>query len=396
MPVQQTRVTEETAEAGTSLLDIGVCMSAQWRSLLGVPLLAGVLTIVLSYLIPPTFTSEALLLPPSQQQSSLSALSGVLGGSAGALAGAGLGGLKDQNDQWIAILRSRTVADNLVDKFDLGKLYGEPVRFKARERLADNTHIEATKQGLISIRVDDHDPARAQQMARWYVKELQQLSNTLAVSAAAQRRVFFEQQLHEAGGRLAQTEIALRGAGVGGDVLRTSPQATVEGVVALERRILESEVQLSSLRSTFADASPQISQVQARLAELRRRLEAQQKPRPAGNDAVQQSYVAKYRAFKYAETVFDGIARQLEVARLEEAREGAHIQLLDDANRPEWKSSPKRAVIGVLTFLGVFLIMLIRIIVGAKLISLRSTTEGARAVDALRSNLRLRRRARAG
>ncbi len=383
-------------------------LSARWRLLLGLPVLFGALAVGGSYLLRPSFASDVLLLPPSTNQGALGALSGALGGGAAALVGSGLGGLKDPNDQWMALLRSRAVADVIVDQFDLLKLYGVEHRFQAREALGDNTRIDVTKQGMINLRVEDHDPGRAQAIARAYVAELQSLSNALAVAAAAKRRIFFEQQLDEAGQRLAAAETALKGTGVRDDVIKASPQAAVEAVAEVQRSILTLEVQVSGMRSVYTDAAPQIAQARGRLAQLRQRLAQLQATTTVTSlvgasataasaaTALTEGYVGRYRAFKYAEAVFDGVARQLELARLEEAREGALVQVVDAPSLPEWKVKPKRGFIGVFTALAVGLLLVAGLVVRTQWSRLRATPQGARSLQLLRDNLRLRRPASAG
>jgi capsule polysaccharide export protein KpsE/RkpR len=402
-PISPAEAGVESSAAGPaplSLLEIVVMLAGRWRSMAAVPLACGVLAVGASFLVKPTFTSEALLLTPSSNQGSLSALAGALGGGAAALVGSGLGGaLKDPNDQWIAFLRSRTLADTIIDKFDLLHRYGVEFRFQAREALADRTRIDVTKQGLISLTVDDHDPARAQAMAGMYVSELQRLSNALANTAATKRRVFFEEQLNDAGQRLAAAQSQLGSAGVRDDVIKSSPQATVEAIAEVQRSILAVEVQLSALRSSYTEASPLVQQTQARLGELRRKLadlqraQVPQSATSAASGALSggDGYISRYRAYKYAEVVFEGIARQLELARLEEAREGALVQLVDSPTLPEHKSKPKRAFIGVFTAVAVGLLMAAGIVVRERLAALGATPHGARQLRRLRTGLRWRR-----
>lgn len=382
------------ANRSLTLSETLVLALGQWRLLVVLPLFAGALAVSMSFLVRPIYTSEALLLPPAPQASSLSALGGMLGGGASALVGGGLSAaLKDPSDQWIAILRSRTVADVLVDRFDLVERYDVKHRFQAREALADATRIETNRQGLIVLRVEDTEPAKARAMAQAYVDELQRLGNNLAVSAAAKRRVFFERQFEEASSRLTSAEAALRGVVVRDDSIRAHPQATLEAIGELRRGVLALEVQLSGLRSVMADGSPQIAQVQARLDQLRRRLQEVQGTRgPAGPDpSGGEDYLAKYRAFKYAEAIFESLARQLELARIEEAREGALVQLVDEPSLPEWKTRPKRAFIGIFTALAVALLALVYVVVRTRLGAWLSTEEGARIWPMLRSSLRRRR-----
>ena len=389
---------ESPADDGSTpltLLEVFALLLSRWQRLLSIPLLCGALAVAGSFLMKPMFTSEAQLLTPASQQGSLSALSSALGGGAAALVGGSLGGaLKDPNDQWVAMLRSRAMADAMLDKFDLIKRYDTEHRFQAREVLAARTRVEVTKQGLISLQVEDHEPTVAQAMARFYIEELQRLSNTLAVSSAAKRRIFFDRQLNEAGDRLARAEAALKGAGVRDDVIKANPQATLEAIADVQRSILAAELQVAGLRNVVTDSSPQMLQAQSRLERLRSRLRLLQdagQPLPvataggASAPATSDSYIARYRAFKYAEAVFDGIARQAELARLEEAREGSLVQALDTPSLPEWKTRPKRAFIGVFTSVGVGLLMVLWILGRERWQVLMRSAQGQRALGRLRA-----------
>lgn len=379
------------AEQSMNWLDVLVVLASRWRLLVLGPLLAGAVAVSGSFLVRQTFTAEAVLLPPSQSQGSLASLSGALGGGAASLVGAALPGLKDPNDQWVAMLRSRTVADALVDRFDLVALYGTRFRFEARKKLAERTRVTVTRQGLISVEVDDHDPQRARDLAQAYIDELQKLANAVAVGSARTRREFFERQLALASQRLGQAEAELKSVGVQSDVLKTSPQATVEAIVEVQRSILALEVQISSLRSTFTEDSAQLLQARARLEQLRRRLATLQSGQPAGTAAGDESYVAKFRAFKYAEVVFESIARQLELARIEEAREGAQIQALDTPQVPEWKSRPKRAIVGTVTFLATAMLLLLWVLLAHQWALAEGRPHDASRLQVLKRHLRWRR-----
>lgn len=374
-----------------SLLEVGELLTRHWRSLLVVPLLAGALAIAATFLVKPTFTSQAALLPPSLQPVSMAGLFGGLGGFAGAVT-SGIPGLKDPNEQWVAILRGRTVADVLIDRFKLVQLYGVEFRFEARTRLAANTRIEAGKHGLVMIDVDDHDPLRAQAMVLTYVEQAQRLADEMAVTESAKRRGLFERQLAAAAQRLSRAEADLQGTGIRPDVLKGSPDAAVAEMVAVQHQILEAEVQIAAMRSTFSDTSAQLAQPRARLGQLQRKLESlKQSQGPSGGDKSAQGYLARYRDFRYAEELYASIAKQYELARLDEARQGAPVQIIDAPSLPEWKSKPKRLVVGVFSGLAAALLMLVWVWVTFRLDQARRTSDGAAGLKRLRDNLRWRR-----
>lgn len=304
-------------------------------------LAAGGLAFGVATLIPPTYTAVATFLPPQQAQSSASALLSALGPLAG-LAGSS-SGVGSSNDRYIALMQSVTVADRLVDKFQLLTVYDAKFRVDARKELAQNTRISGGKKdGLITVEVDDRTPQRAADLANQFIEELRRVTSTLAVTEAQQRRVFFEQQLGQVRQRLVTAQNALQASGFNAGALKAEPKAEAEAFARLRAEVTAGEVALQTLRGSFTDDTREVRQQQARLAALRAQLSRTAQSDPTGNGP---DYIGKYREFKYQETLFDLYARQFELARADEGREGALIQVVDPATPPEKKSKPKRAFI---------------------------------------------------
>lgn len=319
-----------------------------WRRTVVAPLAIGVVTLIVTFFIPPTFTANTTIVPPAQQSSSaLSALAGQLG-ALGSLAGAAgvAGGLKNPADQSVAFLKSRNVFDRIIARFDLKTLYGEELLFDTRLQLGKRVVIEpGKKDGLIVISVDDHDPKRAADMANAFVEELRRLNSELAVGEASQRRLFFEEQLKEARAALTKAEQELDEVGVSASTLKTAPQAAVANVAKLKAAITSQEVKIASMRGYVTEDNPDLRQARLELAALQAQLAAAGEGTQDTSDRPK--YTEKFRAFKYQETLFELMAKQYELARLDEAREGNLIQVLDVAVPPERKSKPKKAQIAM-------------------------------------------------
>lgn len=334
----------ERPEAGRSLLDVLVTLGRHWRVVVLVPLLVGVAAVGLSFAIPKTYLSRTLFVPPQQAQSSASAMIAQLGALSG-LANAA-GAIKTPADQYIALLRSAAITDRLVDQFDLMKVYDVEYRFRARKELEDNTRITlGKKDGLVTIEVEDRSAERAARMANQYVEELKRLSASLALSEAQQRRVMFEAQLARTRDQLKQAQSALQQTGFSQGALKTDAKASAEGYARLRAEVTAAELRLQVLRRNLSDTTPEVQQALTALGLLRAQLSKFE-------DTVDLSgapadYVSKFRDFKYQETLFELLARQYELARLDEAREGALIQVVDEAKPAEYKHRPLRALIGV-------------------------------------------------
>ncbi len=332
------------AAAGTPL-DLLRYLISRLKLLVLAPLALGLVALGVSYLITPTFTARTVFLPPQQQPPGAAGALASLG-ALSSLAGPGLN-LRSPIDQYVSLLQSRSVADKLVDRFDLVRLYESDYRFEAREDLARNTRIAAgRKDGLITVEVDDRDPKRAAEMANRYVEELRELVAGLALTEAQQRRKLFEAELKRTRDQLAQAQAALQSSGYTASALKAEPKAAAEAYARARAEFTAAQVLLQSLRQNLTEAAPEVQQQQARLAALRATL-AQSEANAAGG--AEPNYLGRFREFKYQEALFELFARQYEMARLDESREGALIQVVDVASPPERKSRPKRALIAATT-----------------------------------------------
>jgi uncharacterized protein involved in exopolysaccharide biosynthesis len=236
-------------------------------------------------------------------------------------------------------------------------VYEAKYRDDARRKLADNVRITVGKKdGLLNVEVDDTSPQRAAELANAHVEELRRISGGLALSEAQQRRVFFEGQLKQTRDRLTSAQQALQASGFTEGALKSEPKSAAEGYARLRAEATAAEVRLQALRRSLVDNAPEVQQAQATLGALRAQLAQAERSSDAGS-ANGADYVSKYREYKYQETLFELFARQYEAARVDEAREGALIQVVDPAQQPERRSRPKRALTAVATTLVTLLLL---------------------------------------
>lgn len=340
-----------------SLLDILLVIAENARLLVVGPLLAGIVALGIAFVIPPTYTATTTLLPPQQQQSSAAMLASQLGALGGGLSAAAGLNIRNPADTYVAMIKSRTVADRLIERFDIMKVREQKRWQNARMALAGVTRVSLGKDGLITIEVDDKDPTRAADLANGYVHELSKLASSLVITETQQRRAFFEQQLQQANANLKKAEQALSETGAGEVLLKAAPQALIEGMARLKAQVSAQEIRLAIMRGYLTDDSPQLQLAQRELASLRSQLSQAERDQPIRNGPGV-GYLNRFRDFKYQETLFELMAKQYELARLDEAREGVVIQVVDPAVPPEQKSSPKRAVIAVLTAVASLFVLL--------------------------------------
>jgi uncharacterized protein involved in exopolysaccharide biosynthesis len=333
-----------------SLLDLLQTIVDNLRLLVLGPLAVGVITLGITFLIPPTYTANVKFLPPQQQQSAAASMLASLGGLGG-LAGAAAG-LKNPGDQYLAYLKSNAVQDALIERFKLQDRYEAKYKVDTRMALTANARAASGKDGLISLEVDDKDPQFAADLANAHVEELQKLLGRLAVTEAQQRRLFFEKQLTQAKEKLTAAEQALKATGISGSVLKSNPASAVAGVAALQAQVTAQEVKVGAMRGYLAETAPDFKQALNELANLRAQLAKQEKDDSGkAGQGTAGDYIATYREFKYQETLFELFAKQFEMAKVDESREGAVIQVLDAAQPPEKKAKPKKALIAIIATL---------------------------------------------
>jgi tyrosine-protein kinase Etk/Wzc len=354
-----------------SLLDLLIVVARGRRLIFKFILIVTSLGIAASLLWPEQFKATTVILPPQQSSSTGSALLAQLGGlsSVASLAGGGLGGLKNPNDLQVALLKSRTVEDAMIDRFHLADLYRAKRKSEARTKFEKVVEIDSgTKDGLIRLSVTDHDAQRAARLANGYVDEYKKQTATLAVTEASQRRLFFEQQLSQAKDNLANAEEELKTSEQKSGMIQLDSQAraVIELVAQLHAQIAAKEVQIQGMRSFATGDNPEVQKAEQELAGLRTQQAkmgasadgtANELLIPKGN--LQQTgleYVRKLRDVKYYETIFNLLARQYEVAKVDEARQGSIIQVVDLALVPDKRSWPLRTymVLGSAVF-GLFL-----------------------------------------
>jgi tyrosine-protein kinase Etk/Wzc len=394
-------------EQEISTLDLLIVWAERKRLILLITVAFAVVAALISLVLPKRYTATMTILPPQQNSSMGAALASQLGnlGGMAAIAGGSLG-LKSPDEMLIAMMKSRTVEEGMIQKFGLMSEYHVRLMSDARKVLEKRATISAGgKDGLIHLSMEDGDANRAAVLANGYVDQFRNLSEHLAISEASQRRLFFEQQLQQARDNLEKAEGALKQTEqtTGLFQLDSQARALIESAATLRAQIAAKEVQIKSLETFATSQNSQLVQAQQELESLRQQL-ANIGGSGSGSDPgvipsrgkvpeAGLEYVRKYRDVKYYETIFDILARQYEMAKLDEAREGALIQVVDPAAPPDRRSFPKRGMIVIgATFAG-FFIGLVAAIIQAFLENMRRNSKNVLKLLRLQEALSLRRRA---
>jgi tyrosine-protein kinase Etk/Wzc len=340
---------KSNAGADTSFVDLLIVLAEHKKLLLCLPLIAAALAAAVSFMLPPVFQASTTLLPPQQNQSGAAAILSQLGGVASVVSGGAAA--KNPSDLYVAMLRSRTVADHLIAQFGLSKAYGGGSPDQTRAAFAADTRITLSKEGLVVIEYEGKDKKTVAPIANGYVDELLKLTRVLALTEASQRRKFFEYQLEQTKNKLASAEVAFKqGLDTRGVIsVDADSRAIMEVVGRLRAQITAKEIQISSMSSFVTENNQDYKRAREELSSLRSELGRLEngRPAPAGGPAEQQAgleNIKLLRDVKYHQMLYELLGKQYEVARLDEAKEGASVQVLDAALEPERKFKPKRAL----------------------------------------------------
>ena len=332
-----------------------------------------VVSSIVALLIPVRYSSTTRLMPPDQTSQGLTSMLSALGksGDLGAI-GSQLLGLKTSGDLFVGVLHSRTVQDDLVNKFDLRKVYGVKRYEDARKALDSNTDVAVDrKSAIITIRVTDRDRDRAAAMGREYVEALDRIVITLNTSSAHKEKVFLEDRLVTVQQDLETAEkdfskFASQNTAI--DV-KEQGRAMIGAAAELEGQLIAAETQMEGLEQIYTPNNVRIRSLQARIDEYRHQLQklggkpsaSGEPPTASGGEVAADTtdlypsirrlpvlgvtWADLYRRTRVEEAIFETLTKQFELAKVEEARETPSVKVLDAADIPETKSSPPRKMI---------------------------------------------------
>jgi tyrosine-protein kinase Etk/Wzc len=331
---------------------------------------------VFSLVSPRVYEATATLLAPKEGPGG-----GLLGGAAVSallreVPGLAIPSLTPNRDMLVSLLKSRTLAQAVVDRFGLQARYRARFAEDAVRALQDRTDIKVSREGVISVRVEDTDPHMAAAIANFYVDELDRLVARYGIGEAGRQRVFLTEQLARAQADLEAAENALRRFQERNRAvaLQEQTRGAIEAAARLKGEIMAAEVQLQVMRQFATEANPEMVALRRRVEEMRRQLARMQYGEALAAGADRRDFVVPLprvpevglelarlmRDVKVQETLVTLLTQQVEQARLAEARDLPVVQVLDRAVAPQRHVKPRLrlnlALAGVTSlFAGVFL-----------------------------------------
>jgi uncharacterized protein involved in exopolysaccharide biosynthesis len=361
-----------------------------WRSrrfLWGVTWKTLIASIILAFLVPSHYKSAVRFVPGENSSTSgSSSMMGLMSKALGnenssmgfGLDAASLLGAKTPGAFYVEVLKSRSVQDRLINRFDLRARYGKSTYFEARKKLAKFTEIEEDKKsGVITLTVTDYEPKMAAQIANAYVDELNRLAVDLNTSSAHRERQFLEERLATARQDLARASAALSQFTTKNSMVdpQNEGRAVMDAAARMQGELIASETELKGLQQIYSDDNVRVRTLKARMAELQSQLRklVGQGNDPAAQDSVGggwsapypsmhtlpglgSRYADLYREAKIQEAVYAFVTQQFEMAKIQEAKELPIVRVMDAGVAPEKRSSPIHSLIVSGSVFGAFLL----------------------------------------
>jgi tyrosine-protein kinase Etk/Wzc len=356
---RRTLAIEGFREPGPDILAFILILAGRKRLVGGMALAGALVAAGMALQKRDIYTATAVILLPQQQRSTLASLVGQLSPVGNAMGGGDL--MRSPSDQYLSLLASRSIADDLIQTFHLQQEYAAKNLAATRRKLAARTHLAAGKDALIRIAVDAETPQFAADLANAYVDRLHKLNSRLALTESAQRRLFFEQRVQAERQAVAEAEAAMKATQERTGLIQVSSQmdVVVRTIAQLRAEITLREVMLDTLKSGATDKNPEVIRLRVEMDSLRAQLrnaEAGSQTRqigPANAPAAGLAYMRALREFQYHETLFESLSKQYEAARLDEAKEAPLVQVVDRASPPEELNPKNRlwmVLFGTLSF----------------------------------------------
>jgi len=344
-------------EADINLIDLFIALGREKMIIYVVTVLALIIGVIVSLVTPATYIARTTIMPSQQSNAgagsiaSLGVLSGLSGlGALGSISGAA----KSSDEMFIALMRSQSVQTALIDQFKLKERYGAKTTEDARQTLSQNISIVADKRsGLIVIEAQDGSADFAANLANAQAIELNVILSRLAVTEAQQRRLYYERQITNSQAKIPQLEQEYKESQKSSGIEVAS---LLSEVGTLPGQIASKELQLNVLSRFATPENPEVKRLASEISALRVQMSKYElsknrtqidAPSQSVNSSNDRSYFVQkatkaYNTLKIQESLLDSYVKQLELAKVDEAKEGPAVQVVDVAKVPEMRAKPER------------------------------------------------------
>lgn len=299
------------------------------------------ITTVVAYLLPSWYQATASLLPPSEEDSSF--------GIARLLKGVSVPGIKIPTqatpaDVFLAVLESRRIREEIVNRFELKKVYKRKLMEDTIKDLKGHTKFKLTDAGTIDLSLEDTNPKRASDMLQAYVDLLDRFNREVRTTKGRRTRMFVEERLGDTNMQLAKAEQALADYQARHKAAIITPELStaVENAARIYAQRTSLQVRLGVIRGYSREGSQEEQQIQDQMAQLDRQL--------ASLPETGLELARLLREVKKYEQIYVLLTAQYEEARIDEARDVVTVDLLDPPQPPERKARPHRLLLVAIGF----------------------------------------------
>ncbi len=362
---------QASADAGVGLLDIIlILLNRKFFLLIGLLIVSVSAVVTTVFIMRKSYTATAVLLPPkSNSSSALGSLAGDLPIS-GLLRSMDIFG-KEDNKKFEAILESRTMAEAVINRFDLIRYY----KFNRKktyyiEDVIKSFYkcyaVEEDHLDNLTVTVKDKNPEMAAAMVNFIVDKLDTMSFELSKQGAKGSRIFFEERLRLMTATLDSVHHRMADFQIKNNMIDLDEQvkATVEALSGIEAEAMATNIERDVLASKYGAENSRIDELKKKENVLKRRIEEYMKEGSGSlilslrkTPEMSITYAYLYRDVKVQETLYAYILQMYEQAKFREANNSPVVTVLERAIPPQKRSSPKRGAICILAFFVAFVFL---------------------------------------
>ena len=356
------------------------------KFLILLPILAGIIAVAIGFIMPKWYRAETQILPP---YSSGEGVANILGGMMGGIMGLGGEGsftlpfMVSPTDLWAAMIKSNGIADSIITKFDLKRKYHAKNMYFARKRYNSHLYVDIAQEGILTVGYEDKNPRVSADITNEIVSILDRTLRKVHTTTARRTREFLENRLTECEKELKAVEDSLVQFQEKNKAISLEDQAkvAVENIAQLYAQMSLLDVQIAAMRNNGIDYSPELMEYRAQADEIRKKISNLETkgdnlilgtPLDKYPDLIVK-YARIYRDVKIQEILYEMLRQQYEQAKIEEQRKTSTLHIITKAQPPEKKYRPKKALMGAVSFIGMFILTFLWILIDGYLEKLKET-----------------------
>lgn len=354
-----------------------------WKFISYSSLLVALCSVIVSLLLPEWYKAEGVILAtqeefslfptPNMSKFSLSQFSIVPGG--------------ENLQRYVAILKSRSVMDRVINNFDLVHVYNIENNEEARKELEGNFDVAVEEEGTVRITVWDKSPERVSQMANYFLFVLDSTNKNLNTHETRFKRIAIENRYNQNIAELKQSEESLKTFQEKNNIVSLPEQTevTIQATAELIGQLNLLELDLGIKEKILGSSHPDIKKITSQIREYQKRIRELMQQQEmvssasSGNEGekifipfkkfpgLTMEYIRLRRNLEAQNKIFELLTEQLELARLMETKDTPTLQVLDHAIPPLKKALPKRMLIVLMATMSSLLLSCVFVFAGEHL-----------------------------